>query len=644
MIALGGRDKGCLVSAHSIAVLRKLSLTLYIKLISFKDFMPSRIRIIRIIDFFNRQRKQFMGFLDAIGILAAFAGFLFFIYHIGYTHVPAELLVIQHLFNIILWIIVVSALAGAYIKKWQDGQLKFRIAELAIVPILLLILDARMGYTGIDWSQTRLHHILNHNLAVHTIIILSLVVEISTSSLNFNNRNTNPGLLFAFSFIFIILLGMGLLLLPNATYTGIGFTDAFFTSTSAVCVTGLIVVDTATYFTPLGQTFIIILIQIGGLGIMTFTSFFGYFFRGGASFGNEFLLKDLINEEKLGEIFNTLLKIIALTFSIEAIGALIIYSTLDPSLFNNRFSVLGFSVFHSISAFCNAGFSTLSENLYDPDFRNNYNFHYIIGTMIILGGLGFPIVFNYYHLLKHFIRNKYCQIVTNGKYIHTPKIINANTRLVMITTLILLAGGFVFFMISEYDHSLKGLSLGGKVAGAFFGSVTARTAGFNTVDMSLLAPGTILVYFFLMWIGASPASTGGGIKTTTFAVAILNFVSMSKGKDRTEVFGRELTNESGRRAFSVIFLSFLVIGLSVLILTITDANLDLTKIIFEVISAFSTVGLSLGITSQLSLAGKWVVIVTMFLGRVGTLTILVGLFRRMRNFEYSYPSEDIMIN
>ncbi|HZK98250.1 MAG TPA: potassium transporter TrkG [Prolixibacteraceae bacterium] len=644
MIALGGRDKGCLVSAHSIAVLRKLSLTLYIKLISFKDFMPSRIRIIRIIDFFNRQRKQFMGFLDAIGILAAFAGFLFFIYHIGYTHVPAELLVIQHLFNIILWIIVVSALAGAYIKKWQDGQLKFRIAELAIVPILLLILDARMGYTGIDWSQTRLHHILNHNLAVHTIITLSLVVEISTSSLNFNNRNTNPGLLFAFSFIFIILLGMGLLLLPNATYTGIGFTDAFFTSTSAVCVTGLIVVDTATYFTPLGQTFIIILIQIGGLGIMTFTSFFGYFFRGGASFGNEFLLKDLINEEKLGEIFNTLLKIIALTFSIEAIGALIIYSTLDPSLFNNRFSVLGFSVFHSISAFCNAGFSTLSENLYDPDFRNNYNFHYIIGTMIILGGLGFPIVFNYYHLLKHFIRNKYCQIVTNGKYIHTPKIINANTRLVMITTLILLAGGFVFFMISEYDHSLKGLSLGGKVAGAFFGSVTARTAGFNTVDMSLLAPGTILVYFFLMWIGASPASTGGGIKTTTFAVAILNFVSMSKGKDRTEVFGRELTNESGRRAFSVIFLSFLVIGLSVLILTITDANLDLTKIIFEVISAFSTVGLSLGITSQLSLAGKWVVIVTMFLGRVGTLTILVGLFRRMRNFEYSYPSEDIMIN
>jgi len=614
------------------------------ELISFEDLMSLDINTIRFAESFNRLRKRFLGFLDAIGVLAALAGFLIFIYHIGFTHEPDELLVIQHLFNVILWIIVFSAMAGVSVKKWEDKQFKYRIAELVIIPVLLLILDARMGYTHIDWSQTGLYSFLTRSLAVHTVLILALIVEISTSTLNFNNRNTNPGLLFAFSFIFIIAMGTGLLLLPNATYTGIGFTDAFFTSTSAVCVTGLIVVDTATYFTPLGQTFIIVLIQIGGLGIMTFTSFFGYFFKGGATFGNEFLLKDLINEEKLGEIFNTLLKIIALTFSIEAIGAIIIYSTIDPTMFTGNLSVIGFSVFHSVSAFCNAGFSTLSGNLYEPGFRNNYNLHYTIGVLIILGGLGFPIVFNYYHLLNHYFRNKYKQFIRGSKYVHTPKIINANTRMVVITTVLLLAGGFVFFMFSEYDHSLKGLSLGGKVAGAFFGSVTTRTAGFNTVDMSMLAPATILVYYFLMWVGASPASTGGGIKTTTFAVAMLNFMSMAKGKDRTEVFGRELTNESGRRAFSVIFLSFLVIGISVLMLTITDGQLDLSKIIFEVISAFGTVGLSLGITAQLSLAGKWVLIVAMFLGRVGTLTILVGLFRRMRNYEYNYPSEDIMIN
>jgi len=606
--------------------------------------MSLKIKIIRAIDTFNRLRKWFMGFLDTIGILAALAGFLIFVYHIGYTHQLAEMLVIQHLYNLILWIIIFSSLAGVTVKSWRDRQRKFRIAELAIIPVLLLILDARTGYSGIGWSNSWLHNLLNLNLSVYSVLILALFVEVSTSSLHLSKRNTNPGLLFASSFLFIILIGTGLLLLPNATYTGIGFTDAFFTSTSAVCVTGLIVVDTATYFTPLGQIFIIVLIQIGGLGIMTFTSFFGYFFKGGSPFSHEFLLKDLINEEKLGEIFNTLLKIITITFAIEAIGAVIIYYTLDPALFSEASSAIGFSAFHSISAFCNAGFSTLSGNLYQPGFRSNFNLHYTIGVLIILGGLGFPIVFNYHRLLSHFFKNKYLQITTKSRYVHMPNIINVNTRLVVITTLILLVTGFVFFMFSEYDHSLKGLSVHGKIAGAFFGSVTARTAGFNTVDMSVLAPATILVYLFLMWVGASPASTGGGIKTTTFAVAVLNFTSMARGKERIEIFGRELSNDSGRRAFSVIFLSLLVIGLAVLLLAITDENLDLTKIIFEVFSAFGTVGLSLGITAQFSLAGKWILIITMFLGRVGTLTILVGLFRKMSSYRYNYPSENILIN
>ena len=583
-----------------------------------------------------------MGFLDGLGILAALAGFLLFLFHVGFPHPVDQLRSIQQLYNVILWIILFSSLAGLTLKKWQDQGPVMRSVELAIIPVLLLILNARTGYSGITWLS--FYEILNSNLAVQTVVIIALMVEVSNNSLKLSNRNTNPALLFVFSFLFIIVFGAGLLLLPNATYTGISLTDAFFTSTSAVCVTGLIVVDTATFFTPLGKVFIIVLIQIGGLGIMTFTSFFGYFFKGGASFGNQFLLKDLINEEKLGEIYKTLLKIITITFSIEAIGAAIIYYTLDPTLFSGDSSRLGFSLFHSISAFCNAGFSTLSGNLYQPGYRYNYNLHYIIGILVIIGGLGFPIVFNYYRLLRHFLKNKYRQITSKCGYVHAPKIINVNTRIAVITTLALLITGFVFFMFSEYNHSLKGLSMAGKIAGAFFGSVTTRTAGFNSVDMTALAPATILVYFFLMWVGASPASTGGGIKTTTFAVAILNIVSLVKGKGRIEIFGRELANESVRRAFSVIFLSFLVIGMSVLMLVITDGYLDLEKIIFEVISAFGTVGLSLGITAQLSQAGKWILIVTMFLGRVGTLTIMIGIFRKLRSFQYHYPTENIMIN
>lgn len=585
-----------------------------------------------------------MAFLDAMGILAALAGFLLFIFHIGFEHEFGEELRIAHFYNIILWALIISNLAGLTLAKWKKRSINLRVAEMIMIPVILIILDARTGFTGDVWTQTNLYVFLRSDLAINTVFIFALIVEVSTNSLQFSNRNTNPALLFVFSFLFIICLGTGLLMLPNATYSGITMTNAFFTATSAVCVTGLIVVDTATYFTPLGQIFIIVLIQLGGLGIMTFTSFFGYFFKGGASFGNEFLLKELINEEKIGEIFKTLVKIVAITFSIEAIGALLIYYTATPSLFSGNLSMLSFSVFHAISAFCNAGFSTLSSGLYQPGFRYNYNLHYIIGGLIIAGGLGFPIVFNYYRLLRHFLKNKFHQLLRKQGYIHIPKIINVNTRIVMITTLVLLLGGFVFFMFSEYNHSLRGLSLQGKIAGAFFGSVTTRTAGFNTVDMSLLTPVTVLIYLFLMWVGASPASTGGGIKTTTFAVAVMNFVSLAKGKGRIEIFGRELARDSVRRAFAVIFLSLGVIFLAVILLMFTDAELGASKLLFEVVSAFGTVGLTLGITAELSTAGKWVIIVTMFLGRVGTLTFLVGFFRRIRNYRYHYPKEDIMIN
>ncbi|KAF0196682.1 MAG: Trk-type K+ transport system membrane component [Bacteroidetes bacterium] len=606
--------------------------------------MSLKIKIIHLLDLFRRLRRRILGFLDAIGILAALTGFILLLYHIGFEHTKVQIISIHKGYNLLLFMVLLSDVAGLGLKTWKVKALKQRLADLILIPLIIMLLDIRTGIPGLINPSHLIYGILSHNLAVYFLIVFILITEISTSSLQLSNRNTNPALLFVSSFLFIIVFGTGLLMLPTATYGGIGFTDAFFTSTSAVCVTGLVVFDTATKFTPLGQAFIIILIQIGGLGIMTFTSFFGYFFKGGASFGNEFLLKELINEEKLGEIFKTLLKIVLVTFSIEAAGALLIYFTVEPSFFSGRQTQLGFAVFHSISAFCNAGFSTLSSGLFQPGFRYNYSLHYIIAFLIIAGGLGFPIVFNYYKLVRHFLLNKFRQLTGQKSYYHIPNIININTRIALITTGSLIIAGFAFFMISEFNHSLEGLSLKGKIAGAFFGSVTARTAGFNSVDMMLFAPATILFYYVLMWIGASPASTGGGVKTTTFALALMNVVSMAKGKDRIEVFGREIANESVRRAFAVIFLSFLVIGLAVLILMITDGVFGLSRIIFEVISAYGTVGLSLNVTPGLSVSGKWVLIVTMFLGRVGTLTLMVGLFRKLRSLQYHYPTENILIN
>jgi len=606
--------------------------------------MSLKIKIIHLLDLFRRLRRRILGFLDTIGILAALTGFILLLYHIGFEHTKLQIISIHKGYNLLLFMVLLSDAAGLGLKTWKAKALKQRLADLVLIPLIIMILDIRTGIPGFINPSHLVYGILSHNLAVYFLIVFILITEVSNSSMQLSNRNTNPALLFVSSFLFIIVFGTGLLMLPTATYGGIGFTDAFFTSTSAVCVTGLVVFDTATKFTPLGQVFIIILIQIGGLGIMTFTSFFGYFFKGGASFGNEFLLKELINEEKLGEIFKTLLKIVLVTFSIEAAGAMLIYFTVEPSFFPGRQTQLGFAVFHSISAFCNAGFSTLSSGLFQPGFRYNYSLHYIIAFLIIAGGLGFPIVFNYYKLVRHFLLNKFRQLTGQKSYYHIPNIININTRIALITTGSLIFAGFAFFMISEFNHSLEGLSLKGKIAGAFFGSVTARTAGFNSVDMMLFAPATILFYYVLMWIGASPASTGGGVKTTTFALAVMNVVSMAKGKDRIEVFGREIANESVRRAFAVIFLSFMVIGLAVLILMITDGVFGLSRIVFEVISAYGTVGLSLNVTAGLSVPGKWVLIVTMFLGRVGTLTLMVGLFRKLRSLQYHYPTENILIN
>jgi len=606
--------------------------------------MSLRLKLFQLINAVNRWRRRLLRWLDGLGIVAAVAGFLLLLYHIGFDHNEAQILLIQRGYNIVLGLILVSNLAGLTLSTWRVKVWKLRLAELIMIPLVFLLLDQRINFSGFNWLPGAAGSFLLRDIAVQLIIVFVLLVEISTSSLRLSNRNSNPARLFIGSFLLLIVFGAGLLMLPNATYSGISFTDAFFIATSAVCVTGLIVVDTATYFTPLGKGFILILIQLGGLGIMTFTSFFGYFFKGGSSFGNEFLLKELLNEDKLGEIFRTLGKIILITFSIEAIGAVLIYQSLDQFQDGNPVGQIAFSVFHSVSAFCNAGFSLLGNNLFEEGFRFNYNMQLVIALLIIAGGLGFPIVFNYYRLFRYYLVNRLRQLVYKKPYEHLPGIINVNSRLVLITTLCLLAGGFLLFFLLEYNYSLQGLSLQGKLTGAFFSSVTARTAGFNTTDLTAMAPASVLIMIFLMWVGASPASTGGGIKTTTFSVALLNVLSLARGKDRIELKGREITNASVRRASAVIWLSLLVNGLAVFLLQLTDGHLGMKNLVFETFSAYGTVGLSLGITSHLSTPGRWIIIVVMFLGRVGTLTLIIGFFRKVRSLHYRYPAENIMIN
>lgn len=471
-------------------------------------------------------------------------------------------------------------------------------------------------------------------------VFSTFIRESSELNINYKIKGLNPVQLFILSFLFIIFIGSLLLILPNATYSGISYLNALFTATSAVCVTGLSVVNTSTDFTLFGQTIIMILIQIGGLGILTFASYFSYFFKGGSSYGNELALSEMNISGKFGEIFSILKQIILITFGIELFSAILIYTSIDSSHFTSQSEQLFFSAFHSISAFNNAGFSTLSNNLYETGFRFNYYLQLVIISTFVLGGLGFPIVVN---LLKY-LKYKIIMLFSPSRRKYRAWVLNLNSRLTLVTTLTISLVAFLFFYFLEYNNTLADHSGFGKIVSALFGATTPRTAGFNTIDTSLITFPTTIMIFLLMWIGASPQSTGGGIKTSTFAIAILNIFSVAKGKSRIEVFGREIADTSVRRAFAIIALSIVVIGFGIILISVFDPKKDITDIAFECFSAYGTVGLSLGITENLSNASKLVIICLMFIGRISTLSLVIAVFRKMKFKNYRYPEEEITIN
>jgi potassium uptake TrkH family protein len=495
------------------------------------------------------------------------------------------------------------------------------------------------------YIRMRLHvPILEQYWFLYLLLSVFFIVRVMREGSLFNRKGMTPSGLFVTSFVMLILVGTAMLLVPNVTSKNISFIDALFTATSAVCVTGLAVVDTSTAFTAIGKDLLLVLIQIGGLGLMTFTNFFAVLFKGGMSFRNHLILSDLIQSDKPNSLFSTLIKIIGYTFIIEVFGIILIQFTSGNSIFNGTSESWMFSIFHSISAFCNAGFSTVPNGLFNGGLRYNYNFQLVICALIILGGVGFPVVLDLYDALKSWVRSFFRWVFFKERFIFLARNINVHTRLVLTTTTILLAVGTVLYFITEYNNTLLDHpTFYGKAVQSFFGSVTPRTAGFNTVDMGGLMQGTILIYLLLMWIGASPSSTGGGIKTTTFAIAFSNIISLARGKNRVDIFKREVTSSSVARAFAVIFLSLLIIGISVFLISIFEPKQELTKIAFECFSAYSTVGLSLNLTPQLGTSSKLVLIVTMFLGRVGMFTLLFGIFKKMHSSSHQYPKENVLI-
>lgn len=559
------------------------------------------------------------------------------IFDVGFSQNEKILSVIYHSYFVLLFGIIIT-IPIKYIADFKSFQ-KLRIW------IIELVLWGFYNYLLVSIPFSELTNgSVNPKIWLSIAFSVSLIREISAVKVNWRYKHATPATIFISSFALLILAGTLLLMLPRATHDGIHFIDALFTSTSAVCVTGLIVVDTGSYFTVFGQSIILVLIQLGGIGIMTFTSFFAFFFLGGSSYQNLILLGNLTNENKISEVIGTLKKILFFTFLVEAIGFALIFINISATSVMNRPDALFFSAFHSISAFCNAGFSTLSNSFYDINYRFNYSLHSTIVLLFIIGGLGFPVIINIYRWMKLVVINRILRLNKRREVIHQAHVFTLNTKLVLYTTLILLITGTVIFYALEYNNTLAEHKGPGKIITAFFGAATPRTAGFNTIDTNLISIPTLMFVVLLMWIGASPASTGGGIKTSTFALAVLNIINLAKGKNKVELNRRQIPETSLRRSFAFIFLSLLIIGFVIFLLFKTEPDKKATDIIFEVFSAFNTVGLSRGITGDLSGAGKIIITLTMFVGRVGALTFLSSILKKSVEKSLEYPAEGILIN
>ncbi|GAK59805.1 potassium uptake protein, TrkH family [Candidatus Vecturithrix granuli] len=454
--------------------------------------------------------------------------------------------------------------------------------------------------------------------------VLRWVVKISQSLAQYN---VSPAHFILISFGSAILLGAALLLLPKATTASIHPIDALFTATSAVCVTGLIVVDTATAFTKLGQIFILLLIQFGGLGIMTVTAFFSLLIGQRMTGREQLLLGDMLDTRQVAQLGALLRTIFFTAISIEACGIGLLYLSwkeylpADASLYT--------AFFHAISAFCNAGFSTFPDSL--MGFATNMKINFTVTGLIILGGLGVGTLRNMGHACVNALKEK------------RTTSLSVQSKLVLLMTALLLIIGMSLFFMLEYTNTLAEYPWQSQALIAFFQAVTFRTAGFNTVDFGKVKESTLMVGIVLMFIGAGPGSTAGGIKVTTLAILLATVVSAARGQTRLELFHRTIPTMVLHQTLVVVTL-YLSLMMSVsLLLSLTEPRFRLIELLFETVSALGTVGLSTGVTPHLSVAGKIFIIITMFAGRVGPFTLALAIGQRQRTERYRYPEEKVQI-
>lgn len=439
-------------------------------------------------------------------------------------------------------------------------------------------------------------------------------------------------------FLFFIIIGTTLLTLPISSHYETSILDAAFTSTSAVCVTGLTVFTTVEHWTIFGKVVIISLIQIGGLGAMTIATLMLMLLNKKINFRERLIIQESLNHQSLGGIVRTVKKIICSTFIVEGVGAFFLAFKFIPEF--GFIKGIALSIFHSISAFCNAGFDLIGESSLIP-YVDNTLVNIVISSLIIISGLGFSVWFNVVNVIKS------KKLEVNKWFIR----FSLQTKIVLVVTSILVIGGTILFFIFEFDNpdTLGNLSLKGKILASLFQSVSPRTAGFATIDLSSMNYASKFLYIILMFIGGSPGGTAGGMKTVTISIIFLTIFSVIKGRQNITAFNRRISFLHLQKALTIVMMGLSIVITATMVLTFTEkfgnADYEFIDLLFETTSAIGTVGSTLSLTPNLTYAGRVIIILLMFIGRLGPMTIAMALTEQSNKSinKIEYPEENILV-
>ena len=607
-------------------------------------FKVLRYRYSRFTNRFNTIIRSGSNCLGILAFIAAVLCLVCLIVLAGYEHDHHQRLMLYRLIRACQITFIIKAIYNLVLRfraTARETRTVKWIVDIAVLLSLLPLIYPRPDHPWIPLIDRMLYnrHILYVILASYS------VVELSYAVMQLTARRTNPSLLLSGSFLFFIIAGSFVLMLPRCTNVPISYIDSLFVATSAVCITGLTPVDVATVFTPSGLIVLAVLMQIGGIGVLTVTSFFAVFFSGAQSVYNQLLIRDMVYSKTMNALIPTLLYIIGFTLTVEAIGAVAIFFTIPDGLFTTLTDRITFAAFHSLSSFCNAGFSCLPGGMANPGLMTpGQSLYNVTSALILAGAIGFPILVNFKDIITGRLNAVWCAITRHRRRdipLHTWDL---NTKLVLVTTLSILAVASVAFFILEYNNTLAGMTLWQKVSQSVFNSLIPRSAGFASVNPADFLPLTLLLVIVQMWIGGASQSLAGGIKVNTVATVFLNVRSVLSGGSRPWAFDRRLSLNSVRRANTVIVLAIVSFLIILAIVMCCEPALGLKAMVFEVSSALFTVGSSLGATPMLSATSKITLCVAMFIGRVGIISILSGFFHHRRDISSHLPEDSIIIN